>query len=94
MKRRENECCDCGLPCMGSSCPNRNVLRLYCDKCGHEVSDLYEHDGEELCEDCLEKEVHAVRCDKCGDEEVLFEHEGKMLCWLCYLDALRVDDTE
>jgi hypothetical protein len=49
---RENQCVGCPpeMGCLGSSCPNRNVLipYLYCDKCGEEVEDLY--DG--LCETC------------------------------------------
>lgn len=55
MRRCETECVGCvsmGLPCMGSSCPTRNVVRLYCDKCGEEVDVLYEVDGAELCSEC------------------------------------------
>lgn len=48
-----NECVNCGLPCLGDTCPNRHVTRFYCDKCGDETDELYEVDGEELCEDCL-----------------------------------------
>ena len=56
MIRYEDHCCDCavpGYPCLGSSCPNRNVPVYYCDKCGEEIEEIYEVDGEELCEDCL-----------------------------------------
>ena len=58
MVRKENECCDCaapGYPCMGNSCPNRNVTRCYCDKCDSEISqdEVYCYDGMDLCEDCL-----------------------------------------
>ena len=55
MKQVFNECCDCatpGFPCLGSSCPNRNVERFFCDKCGAEGR-LYEYDGKELCDECL-----------------------------------------
>lgn len=61
MKRIENHCCNCaapGYPCMGSSCPNRNVEVHYCDKCGDELEDIYELDGEELCFVCLEGKVY------------------------------------
>lgn len=41
-----------GLHCLGDSCPNKNVERHYCDKCGNEEK-LYIYDGYELCKDCL-----------------------------------------
>ena len=56
MKKIENHCCDCateGYPCLGSSCPNKNVEVYYCDKCGDQLEDIYDVDGEELCESCL-----------------------------------------
>ena len=57
MVRYENHCCDCavpGYPCLGSSCPNRNVPVYYCDECGDEIDgDIYDADGKELCEECL-----------------------------------------
>ncbi len=50
----ENECVDCGLPCLGNACPYRNVARRYCDKCKEEIfGDYYEDDGDELCACCL-----------------------------------------
>lgn len=55
MKKIENECVGCkdsGLPCIGNSCPYRNVIRFYCDRCGNEDK-LYYYDHEELCIDCL-----------------------------------------
>ena len=52
MKKVTNECVQCGLPCLGSTCPNRHVVRYYCDKCGSEET-LYHYDGEELCLDCI-----------------------------------------
>lgn len=56
--RIENRCCDCavpGYPCQGDSCPLRRVPVHYCDnpKCNNELDEIYEVDGEELCEDCL-----------------------------------------
>lgn len=56
MKKTLNECVGCkdlGLYCMGSCCPNRNVTRFFCDRCDTELDDIYDYDGEELCEDCL-----------------------------------------
>ena len=58
MKKIENQCCKCavpGYPCMGSSCPRRNVVVYVCDKCGYEMDDVYEVDGEEICEECLKE---------------------------------------
>jgi hypothetical protein len=40
-------------PCRGESCSLRRVPHYYCDKCKENVEELYEVDGEELCEDCL-----------------------------------------
>lgn len=62
MKRVENECVGCkdlGLYCLGYSCPNRNVVRFYCDRCGEETK-LYHYDSEEICEECLLKEFDVV----------------------------------
>lgn len=59
----KNECCDCAVPaypCMGSACPERNVLHLYCDDCGDEADKLYKVDGEEICEDCLTRRFEVI----------------------------------
>lgn len=59
MVKYVDECVGCsslGMPCLGSSCPNRNVPRLYCDACEEELdsSESYEDDnGNCLCRDCL-----------------------------------------
>lgn len=58
MKRIENQCCGCatdGYPCLGSACPHTHVEVYYCDKCGDELEDIYDVDGEELCEYCLKE---------------------------------------
>lgn len=55
----ENECVGCGLPCMGSACPNVNVPHFYCDRCGEEDT-LYHYNGQELCLECIEKELEKV----------------------------------
>lgn len=59
MRRLENDCVDCGMPCIGNSCPYRNVEHLYCDECGDETQ-LYEFDGEELCIDCIKQRLKEV----------------------------------
>lgn len=58
MIKLENHCCDCatpGYPCRGSACPLSQVEVHYCDNCGDELDDIYEVDGEELCEYCLKE---------------------------------------
>ena len=62
MRKTESECVGCtslGLYCMGAGCPNREVTRYYCDRCGSETT-LYHFDGEELCIDCIEKDLEVV----------------------------------
>ena len=55
----EDRCCDCaapGYPCRGSDCPNMHVKIHCCDICGEEiVDDVYDVDGDELCEECLKE---------------------------------------
>ena len=58
MLRIENHCCNCavpGYPCIGSACDYRHVEVHYCDKCGEELEEIYDVDGEELCEECLKE---------------------------------------
>lgn len=66
MKKLENECVGCPpeIGCFGSSCPNRNVPHYYCDKCEEEAP-LYHYDGQELCIDCIEKELEKVEGSHC-----------------------------
>ena len=59
MREVENDCVNCGLPCLGSSCPNANVIHYYCDKCGDEVT-LYHFDDDELCLDCIQERLEVV----------------------------------
>ena len=57
MVKYENHCVDCGLPCIGDACPNRNVLVHYCDKCNDEIpdGDVYGVDNDDWCESCLKE---------------------------------------
>jgi hypothetical protein len=59
VKTTENECVDCGFPCLGNVCPHRNVTRFYCDRCGEETT-LYHYDGEELCIECIKEDLGVV----------------------------------
>lgn len=52
MKQYENECVDCGLPCIGDACPHRKVPHYYCDECDEEET-LYYFEGRELCINCI-----------------------------------------
>ena len=62
MKKIANECVGCkdiGLHCLGLSCPNKSVVRFYCDRCEEETT-LYHYDGEELCKNCILEEFDIV----------------------------------
>lgn len=61
MQTVNDECVGCpdGIPCLGRTCPFKNVVRYYCDKCGEE-NKLYEFDGEQLCIDCIAKLLPVV----------------------------------
>lgn len=59
MREVENHCVDCGLPCLGDACPNRNVVCYYCDKCKEQTT-LYYFEGRELCEECIMEELEVV----------------------------------
>lgn len=59
MKRTENECVDCGLPCRYHACPYYRVTRFYCDRCGGETT-LYHFEGKELCIHCIESLLDKV----------------------------------
>ena len=61
MKRIENHCCSCDLPCT-ELCNLRKVPVWYCDRCENECdpASLYDYDGEDLCEECLLKEFVPV----------------------------------
>ena len=55
-----NDCCDCGLPCLLTSCPHYQVKHCKCDFC-HDVDvRLYCYNSYEICESCLLKEFDVV----------------------------------
>ena len=56
----ENECVDCGLPCIHESCRHWAVTRFYCDKCHEDVENLYYFEDQELCIDCIEQQLERV----------------------------------
>lgn len=55
MVKFENECVDCGQPCLGYDCPYRNVPHYFCDECQDEFEcdELFFYDGDALCIDCI-----------------------------------------
>ena len=59
----ENECVDCGLPCMYESCIYWAVTRLYCDECDNEENVLYWWGDQQLCLDCIEARLERVEVD-------------------------------
>ena len=62
MIKYENECVGCPPErgCLGNACPNINVARYYCDKCGEEIDAYFDIDGEMVCDDC----VHDVLAER------------------------------
>ena len=61
-KEITDECVNCGMPCLGDFCRYKNVVRYYCDKCNNEFEsdELYDVDGDMLCEDCLKGRFQTV----------------------------------
>lgn len=55
----ENDCVGCGLPCLGNSCPHRNVAHYYCDECGDET-EIYHFEEEQLCIECIKHRLNKV----------------------------------
>ena len=59
MVKIENGCVDCGLPCLGNSCPHRYEKHYYCDECGEE-EEIYYFEDKELCIRCIIKKLEKV----------------------------------
>lgn len=55
MIKYTDECCSCGLPCLGNECNLKNVPHYYCDECGEEFQpdEIYLFDDGHLCRWCL-----------------------------------------
>lgn len=55
----EDECCDCGKPCLGEMCSLKRVPHYYCDVCGEEIfpaegyDEPEEFDGQHICPECM-----------------------------------------
>lgn len=65
----ENECVGCPphMGCDGDLCKYRHAPHLFCDECGDETNELYDYDGQELCEYCATKRF----LENCSKVEVL-----------------------
>ena len=63
MIRFEQGCVSCPahMGCIGDACMYRYSPLYICDKCGDEVDELYEYDGQQLCLDCLLHEIGAEK---------------------------------
>ena len=81
MIKYKNDCVGCPpeIGCLGSSCPNRNILHTYCDRCEDEAQ-LYAHNDntEQLCEKCMNEEFELAwkelsfedKCEIFGVKEI------------------------
>lgn len=56
MRRTENDCCNCGLPCTPLCSRGRSYAVLICDKCKDEPDRLFKVGCRELCERCAIEE--------------------------------------
>ena len=59
----ENDCVDCGLPCIYEACKYYRVVHYYCDKCNEEDI-LYNFDNEQLCFNCILERLERVEYDE------------------------------
>ena len=69
MIRYENQCCDCATgsyPCLGNTCPRKNVKIIICDICGANCeadcgteSELFPYEDKEICYSCYNSIYHS-----------------------------------
>lgn len=71
MRYTENQCVNCGLPCV-SACRYKKVEVCRCDRCNGEA-DLYA-DGEDLCIDCFNDYLEEI-----FHEELSMQDRAKIL---------------
>ena len=63
MIKIENECVNCGFPCIYDACRFYKVIRFYCDHCKENVDELYYFCDEQLCADCVLEQLESVEID-------------------------------
>lgn len=54
MTKIENQCVECGLPCIQTACPWTHVEVHYCDECQKSEAD-YKVGENEYCSSCVDK---------------------------------------
>ena len=59
MRKKVNNCCDCGIPCTLFCSLRDDSWEYYCDNCGDEAK-LYDWEGRELCISCIERELDPI----------------------------------
>ena len=59
----ENDCVDCGLPCIYEACRYYKAVHYYCDRCQDETT-LYVWGNEQLCFECILKDLERVEYDE------------------------------
>lgn len=62
MIKYENDCVDCGLPCLMNGCKYYHVPHLYCDVCGNEEEILYTDGNSQLCRECYLDAAEKITC--------------------------------
>lgn len=62
MRKIENHCVNCDLPCNSSVCSYRDVIVDYCDECEDEVA-RYRIENDDLCEHCAELRIKEIFSD-------------------------------
>lgn len=96
MIRYEDQCVGCPpeMGCLGNNCPYSHVPVYYCDECNNEVEELYEYEGDELCEDCLLAQFECkdydddVLCPCCEDYTYsLYMTKDGPMCKYCLLES-------
>lgn len=99
MIRYENDCVGpCPMGCI--NCGREHNAHFYCDKCDCESDELYQLDGDVLCEDCFLESFTSKECDDmddtccvdCGDPaETLYDDDGEWVCEYCLKERYKID---
>lgn len=78
MIKNESFCVDCGLPCIGDLCSNKNSAVCYCDECKTNVGE-FRIDEKDLCSSCARSYLQDLFNDLSIEEEAsVLEKEVEM----------------